>query len=63
VSKKYSELAAKRYRLYIWQKEKESLVHALVTLVLRILQALVRKLLQLKIRNAHRVEKLNVEGE
>jgi hypothetical protein len=63
VSKKYSELAAKRYRLYIWQKEKESLVHGLVTLVLRILQAVVRKLLRLNIRNAQRVEKLNVEGE
>jgi hypothetical protein len=63
VSKKYSEVAAKRYRRYILQKEKESVVHGLVTLVLRILQALVRKLLQLNIRNAQRVEKLNVEGE
>ncbi|MDQ3969080.1 MAG: hypothetical protein M3275_11880 [Thermoproteota archaeon] len=59
----YSELAAKRYRQYISQKQKESLIHGLVTLVLRILHALVGTLQQASIKKARRVEKINVERE
>jgi cell division septal protein FtsQ len=59
----YSELAAKRYRQYISQKQKESLIHRLVTLVLRILHALVGTLEQASIKKVRRVEKISVEGE
>jgi hypothetical protein len=57
----YSELAAKHYRQYIWQKQKESWIHRLVALVLRILHALDRALQQASIKKARRVEKVNVE--
>jgi hypothetical protein len=59
----YSALAAKRYRQHIWQKQKESLIQGLVTLVLRILHALIRTLQQASIKKARRVEKINVERE
>ncbi|MDP8889180.1 MAG: hypothetical protein M3M89_06090 [Thermoproteota archaeon] len=59
----YSALAAKRYRQYMWQKQKESLMHGLVTLVLRILHSLIRTLQQAGIKKAQRVEKINVERE
>ncbi|HEX6252737.1 MAG TPA: hypothetical protein VFZ55_00825 [Nitrososphaera sp.] len=57
----YSAVAAKRYRQHLWQKRKESLIHGLVTLVLRILHALIRTLQQASIKKARRVEKVNVE--
>lgn len=56
-----SAIAAKRYRQHMLQKQKESLIHALVTLVLRILHALIRILPQARIKKARRVEKINVE--
>ncbi|MDQ4014530.1 MAG: hypothetical protein M3136_02060 [Thermoproteota archaeon] len=59
----YAELAAKRYRQYISQKQKQSLIHRLVTLVLRILHALVGALQQARIKKARRVEKISVERE
>ena len=60
---KYSELAAKHYRQYMWQKQKESWIHGLITLVLRILHALDKTLQQASIKKARRVEKVNVEEE
>ena len=59
----YSAVAAKRYRQHVWQKQKESLIHRLVTLVLRILHTLIRTLQQASIKKARRIEKINVEGE
>jgi hypothetical protein len=57
----YSELAAKHYRQYKWQKQKESWIHVLVTLVLRVLRALNTTLQYASIKKARRVEKVNVE--
>jgi hypothetical protein len=59
----YSAIAAKRYREYKRQKQNESFIHGLVTLVLRILNALVRTLQRAKIMKARKVEKINVQGE
>jgi hypothetical protein len=59
----FSELAAKRYRQYMWQKQKESWVQGLVSLVLRILHVLVRTLQQTGIKRVRKVEKVNVERE
>jgi hypothetical protein len=59
----YSAIAAKRYRQHMRQKQKEYLIHGLVTLVLRILHALIRTLEQASIKKARRVEKINVEPE
>ena len=59
----YSAVAAKRYREYKRQKQKESFIHGLVTLVLRILNALIRTLQRSKIIRAPRVEKINVLRE
>jgi hypothetical protein len=59
----YYELAAKRYRRYLWQKQKESWIHGLVTLVMHSLYALVRILQQAGIKRVRRVEKVNVEEE
>jgi len=59
----YSELAANRYRKYIRQKQKESLVHRLVILLLRILRTLAVTLEQASIKRPRRVEKVNVEQE
>jgi hypothetical protein len=56
-----SAIAAKRYRQHMRQKQKESLIHALVNLALRILHALIRILPQASIKKARRVEKINVE--
>jgi hypothetical protein len=59
----YSAVAAKRYREYKRQKQKESFIHWMVTLVLRILHALIRTLQRANIKKARRVEKINVERE
>jgi hypothetical protein len=59
----YSAIAAKRYRQHMWQKQKESLIHRLVTLVLRILHALITTLPEASIKKARRIEKINVERE
>lgn len=59
----YSAVAAKRYRQYKRQKQKESFVHWLVTLVLRILHALIRTLQRANIKKTRRVEKINVERD
>jgi hypothetical protein len=47
----------------MWQKQKESWIHGLVTLVLRSLHALVKTLQQAGIKRLRRVEKVNVEEE
>ena len=59
----YSVIAAKRYRQHMWQKQKESLIHGLITLILSILYALTRTLAKANIKKARRVEKINVERE
>jgi hypothetical protein len=59
----YSEFAANRYRQYIRQKQKESLIHRLVNIILRILHTLVRTLEQGSIKRPRRVEKVNVEQD
>ncbi|MDQ3909332.1 MAG: hypothetical protein M3232_02875 [Thermoproteota archaeon] len=59
----YSAVAAKRYREYKRQKQKESFIHWLVTLVFRILTALIRTLQRSKIIRVRRVEKINVLRE
>ena len=59
----YSVIAAKRYRQHMWRKQMESLTHRLVTLVLRVLYALLRTLAQANTKKARRVEKINVERE
>jgi hypothetical protein len=59
----YSEFAANRYRQYKRQKQKESLIHRLVILILRILHALMRTLEHGSIKRPRRVEKVNVEQE
>ncbi|HWS20172.1 MAG TPA: hypothetical protein VN239_05745 [Nitrososphaera sp.] len=59
----YSAVAAKRYREYKRQKQKESFIHWMVTLVLRILHALIRTLQRANMKKARRVEKINVERE
>jgi hypothetical protein len=59
----YSKVAAIRYRQYIRQKQKESLLHQLVILILRILHIPVRILEQASIKKPRRVEKINVEQE
>jgi hypothetical protein len=57
----YSKLAAKRYRQYLWQEQKVSFIHRLAILVLRILEAFVRKLQEAGITKTRRVQKVNVE--
>jgi hypothetical protein len=57
----YSKLAAKRYRQYLWQEQKVSFIHGLAILVLRILEAFVRKLQEAGITKTRRVQKVNVE--
>jgi hypothetical protein len=57
----YSKLAAKRYRQYLWQEQKESFIHRLATLLLHILEALVRMLQNAGITRTPRVQKVNVE--
>jgi hypothetical protein len=57
----YSKLAAKRYRQYLWQKQKESFIHQLATLLLHILETLVRMLQDAGITKTRRVQKVNVE--
>jgi hypothetical protein len=59
----YSVITAKRYRQHMWQKQKESFIHGLMTLVLRILYALTRTLVKANIKKARRVQKINVERE
>jgi Na+/proline symporter len=59
----YSEFAANRYRQYIRQKQKESLIHRLVIIILCILHTLVRTLEQGSIKRPRRVEKVNVEQD
>jgi hypothetical protein len=59
----YSKLAAKRYRQYLWQEQKVSFIHRLAILVLRILEAFVRKLQEAGITKTRRVQKINVEEE
>jgi hypothetical protein len=60
---KYSVLAAKRYRQYIREKQKESLIHRLVALILLILNALIRTVQRSGIKKARTVEKINVDRE
>jgi hypothetical protein len=57
----YSKLAGKRYRQYLWQKQKESFIQQLATLVLRILEALLRRLGDSGLTKVQRVQKVNVE--
>lgn len=59
----YSAVAAKRYRKYKRQKQKESFIHWLAMLVLRILHALIRTLEWANIKEARRVEKIDVQRE
>jgi hypothetical protein len=57
----YSAIAARRYRQHMWQKQRESWIKGLLTVVLRFLHALIRMLQQATIKKARRVEKINVE--
>jgi len=59
----YSQLAAKRYRLYMKQKRKQSLIHELVAFALLILNAFARALQYMGIEKGRKVEKVNVELE
>ena len=59
----YSAVAAKRYREYKRQKQKESFIHWLVMLVLHILHALIRTLERANIKKTRRVEKIDVQRE
>jgi len=59
----YSQLAAKRYRLYMKQKQRQSLIQDLVAFSLMILQAFAGTLQNAGIRMGRRVEKVNVELE
>ncbi|MDQ3853473.1 MAG: hypothetical protein M3299_11625 [Thermoproteota archaeon] len=59
----YSALSAKRYRQYMRQKQNESLIHSLVTLVLRILHTLIKTIQKTGIKKARRVQKIEVEKE
>jgi hypothetical protein len=59
----YSQLAAKRYRLYMKQKQRQSLIQELVAFALMILQAFARTFQQAGIKKGRRVEKVNVELE
>jgi predicted nucleic acid-binding Zn-ribbon protein len=57
----YFKLAEKRYRQYLWQKQRESLTQQLATLVLHIFEALVAALQDTGIIKTRRVQKVNVE--
>jgi hypothetical protein len=57
----YSKLAGKRYRQYLWQKQKESFIQQLATLVLGILEALLRRLEESSLTKKRRIQKVNVE--
>jgi hypothetical protein len=59
----YSQLAAERYRHYMKQKQRKSLIQDLVAFALMILQALVRTLQHAGIKKGRSVEKVNVELE
>jgi hypothetical protein len=59
----YSAVAAKRYHEYKRQKQKESFIYWLVTIVLRILHVLIRALERANIKEVRRVEKINVQRE
>jgi hypothetical protein len=59
----YSALAAKRYRQYMRQKQNESLIRRLVTLLLRILHVLIKTLQQTGLKKARTVQKIYVEKE
>jgi hypothetical protein len=59
----YSQLAAKRYRLYMKQKRRQSLIQDLVAFALIILQAFAKTLQRAGIKKSRRVEKVNVELE
>ncbi len=59
----YSALAAKRYRQYMRRKQNESLIRRLVTLLLRILHALIKTLQQTGLKKARTVQKIYVEKE
>ncbi|MDP8903117.1 MAG: hypothetical protein M3M86_05030 [Thermoproteota archaeon] len=59
----YSALAAKRYRQYMRRKQNESLIRRLVTLILRILHALIKMLQQTRLKKARRVQKIDIEKE
>jgi hypothetical protein len=59
----YSELAAKRYLLYVKQKQRQSLIEDLVAFALMILQAFARTLQHAGIKKGRRIEKVNVEVE
>lgn len=57
----YSALAAKRYRQYMRRKQNESLIRRLVTLLLRILHALIKTLQRTGLKKARTVQKIYVE--
>ncbi len=59
----YSALAAKRYRQYMRRKQNESLIRRLVTLLLRILHALIKTLQRTGLKKARTVQKIYVEKE
>ena len=58
----YSRLAAKRYRQYLMQQQKESLIHRLAVLVLGLLEGVVLRMLNYSgIAKRQRVQKVKVE--
>jgi hypothetical protein len=57
----YSELAAKRYRQYMLEKQKESLFHQLMNIILHILKILVGTFEKLGLKKTRKIEKVNVE--
>jgi phosphoribosyl-ATP pyrophosphohydrolase len=57
----YSKLADKRYRQYQWQKQKESLIQEVATLVFHILDALLRTLRDAGITKKRIVQKVSVD--
>jgi hypothetical protein len=59
----YSQLAAKRYRHYMKQKQGHSLIQDMVAFALLVLHALARALQHAGIKKGPIVEKVNVELE
>jgi hypothetical protein len=57
----YSKLAARRYRLYINQKERQALLQKSVAILLLILHALARALEHARIKKSRRVEQITVD--
>jgi hypothetical protein len=57
----YSSFAAKRYRQHKWEKRKESLMPQIVTVILRLLQAIVKTLQGSRLMKRRTVERIAVE--